>query len=101
MSENFWKAILGSSLLATIVSSIISVISSKKAENNVFTKALQFLLLGELKRQGKDHLANEEIDLEELQSYNEIFNCYKALGGNGYADALKAKVNALPIKIEE
>jgi len=87
-------AILSSSAVATIVSSIINRIDKK----DNLSKAVQLLMLGEIKLQGKDYLSIGEINLEELQAFNECYQVYKKLGGNGYAETIHSKVNALPIR---
>lgn len=89
-------AILGSSLLNTLITSLIAFIGGKTG----IVKAVQLILLDTVKRSGKEHLLQGNITMEELKEFNEKYEAYKALKGNGYAETIHKKVNSLPI-VEE
>lgn len=89
-------AIIGSGAFSALVSGLVALRGTSKKKKKSDDKALQMLLLGEIKRQGKDYLLQGEIDLEDLSAFNELYDVYKEKGGNGYAEAIHKDVNLLP-----
>ena len=95
-------AILSSSVLATLISGIFQYISKKTdkrtellAKTSDFEKGLSLLLLSSLKRDGKDIIAQGSVNKSDYDSFMATYNAYKALGGDGWADAIKTKVELL------
>lgn len=86
--------ILGSTALAAVINNLFDIIKGK----GTLKKALQILLLANLKKDGQQYIAEGHISAEELQEYREAFDVYKKLGGNGYADDVYARVKALPFE---
>ena len=96
------KIVLSSTVLVTIVNAVIQGFRDKKKAKTGINKAVQLILLGELKRQGKEHIKEGNITLEELNEFNEKYKVYKEdMSGNGYAEAVHKKVNSLPIALED
>lgn len=97
-------AIIGSGALSTLISALVSNHNMKKKSEAGQTKALQLLLLGEIKRTGRDYLAQGYLSMEDLKAYTEMYDCYHdpldkgGLGGNGFAESIYAQVKKLPIK---
>ena len=92
-------AIIGSSAFTALVSGIVTYITTKRNAERGMEKAVQLLLLGEIKRQGKQFLKDGRISAEELEEFNAMYACYhNDLGGNGFADTIVEKVKKLPIE---
>lgn len=94
-------AIIGSGALTTIISCGFTYLSAERSAKSGLTEGVQYLLLAEIKRQGRQYILEGHITLEELEAFVNLFNAYKRLGGNGYADMIMQEVMRLPIKEEE
>ena len=94
-------AILGSSVLTTIINRIFVVQDRKKQKEDATTIGVRALLQIEIKRLGKDYIAEGCIDLEDRRELVNLWNIYHdSLGGNGYLDAVMSEVNALPLRTD-
>lgn len=89
---------MGSSALSAVISGIFNVYQASKNQDTVEQKALQLLLLDNIKRSAREYISQGSVATEELESFTELYNTYKALGGNGFAEAIYKKVNSLPIQ---
>ena len=94
--------ILGSGVLSTLISCIFQARRDKKQEISKFKdgmtkfeKGMSLLLLSSLKRDGKDLKAQGTISKNEYDSFEATYNAYKSLGGDGWADSVKAEIDAL------
>lgn len=90
-------AIIGSGALSTF----ISVMAARKnarieAQQNI-EDGLASLLLAEIERRGEKYLDRGEISTDDYAKFNGIYQSYKKLGGNGYADRIKEAVDELPL----
>lgn len=101
-------AILGSSVLATIISCVFQYINKKTdkrmellAKTSDFEKGLSLLLLSSLKRDGREIIAQGAVSKSDYDSFMATYNAYKALGGDGWADAIKTKVELLERDIDD
>lgn len=92
-------AILSSTVINTIVTFIFDRIKDRKSHRNKYDEALRLILLSDIKETGKDFVKAGKINALDLQAFNEMYSCYKGLGGDGYADAVYEQVNSLEIKI--
>lgn len=60
------------------------------------TAATKFCLLGEIDRYGNFLLErNEPLTSAEYTRFTEMYNLYKKLGGDGYADSIRDRVKGL------
>lgn len=97
-------AIISSSALSALISGIFNLISSSKKSRQGVDKGVQLILLGEIKRQGREYIEQGYISAEDLEAYNEMYECYHkprsegGLGGNGFAESVYAKVKGLEIR---
>lgn len=88
-------AILGSSVIATIVSFILDRIKLKDTN----TLGIKCLLGFEIRRECERLLLIEgNINLEEFRQLEELYATYKQYNGNGFVDGLMDKVRKLPIE---
>ena len=86
-------AVLGSGVISTIISCIFQYINQKKSKQTQFEEGMSLLLLSSLKRDGKELLAQGKVSKNDYDSFCATYNAYKALGGDGWADGIKAKID--------
>lgn len=60
-------------------------------------KALCYVMLYIIEERAKDVLADGEVELDELRRLHHWHKVYKQLGGNGDANSLMKRLEALPI----
>lgn len=90
-------AIIGSSAFTAIVNALIELIKNRTGQKSLFGKALRLCLLSDLQAYGTRLASQETLTREEYNQFCEMYQCYKALKGDGYADRLKAEVDEVPI----
>lgn len=97
-------AILCGSAGAAIVSGVFGVImyrmkrrDEQDDKKDAERKALCYVMLYIIEERAKEILAAGEITLAELRRFHHWHKVYKALGGNGDADSLMERLEALPI----
>lgn len=94
-------AVLGSGVISTIISCLFQYLNDRKSKQTQLEEGMSLLLLSSLKRDGKELLAQGEMTKNEYESFNATYKAYKALGGDGWADGIKAKVDALERDLED
>ena len=97
MSENIIIAILGSSLLTTIVSSVVSYLSNNKAKDQLLNKGVMSLLGMEIRNKCEQAILRNSISLEELRQIQEMNAIYMEMGGNGFVRTLMHDIENLQI----
>lgn len=97
MSAEILWTILTSSLVAAIVSQVIGFIKALKR----YKKRDKIILFFIIKSLATDALFQGYISSGDLKILEDAYAEYKALGGNGYADTLMAKVRELPLREEK
>lgn len=95
------QVVLSSSVIAVIVEGIASIIRTVYAKKSISSKALRLILLQELKDLGLQCIKDGAISSLDLQCFNDMYDTYKSLGGDGYADRVHKAVNNLPLKLDE
>lgn len=88
-------AIIGSSAFSALITSLANYFINQKKESNAVIEALKFNTLDIIERLGDKYIIKGEITIKEKDKFDEIYNTYKALNGDGYADAYKEEVNKL------
>lgn len=91
-------AIIGSGALSALVSGIVSLINANKKSKTGLDKAVQLLLLGEIERQTDRYIETGSLTREQFKRYQETYDAYKALNGNGYAEGMMSNVRSLHIR---
>ena len=95
-----WTAIIVALISSGAVSAIINLFVNVVAQR----RALRYLILGELREVYKDLMSKAENDggvsHEDFSHFAEVYKVYKSLGGDGFADKMKSKVDNLDILIQ-
>lgn len=91
-------AVLGSGAFSALVSGIMSYLNEKRKDKKGSGKLIMMLTARELYQMGEKFVSQGYADNEELKLFTDMFKIYKEQDGNGYADALKDRVDKLPIK---
>lgn len=91
-------AIIGSGALSALISGIFGLIKDKGKKKGGVAEGVQLLLYDRIKYLGKHHIANGQIDSDDLEDIVRMWECYhNDLNGNGYLDGIMSQVKALPI----
>jgi len=96
--ETIVVAVVTSGALSTLIGCIFKIIENNENKHDQQKLVNQEMLLWRIKDGGKKALAAGEITHEEFEDLTRVYALYKALGGNGFAEAVMAKVKALPLK---
>ena len=88
-------AVLGSGVISTIISCVFQYMNQKKSKQTKFEKGMSLLLLSSLRRDGKDLTAQRKISKSDYDSFMATYDAYKSLGGDGWADGIRDKVEIL------
>ena len=82
---------------ASIVVNLIVVVASSCKTRSIVREGLRDSLYFSIRQSALDHIHASKISGEDLEAILSAYKTYKDLGGNGYAEALIAKVKALPL----
>ena len=88
-------AILGSGVISTLISCFFQAYSDKKKKLDKFEEGMRLLLLSALKRDGRDMIAQGRATKNDYDSFCAMYNAYKSLDGDGWADGVKEVVDSL------
>lgn len=88
-------AILGSSVLATIISGVFQIINNRKNKTTKLEQGMSLLLLASIKADGKQLTEQGKVSKDDYDAFCAKYHAYKSLGGDGWADGIKAKVDIL------
>ena len=92
-------AVLGSGVLSTTITQIISHVDKKKEKKNGMNQGVRLILKDRLRFLCVHYIEQGWIYCDELEDIMAMHAVYHTdLGGNGYLDALMAKVKSLPVK---
>lgn len=113
--------IIGSAGFAALVSAVVSVIATsitraqdrkereiekqeraaerEKEKGDVMKQAICLILLRNLQSFAADLLEKEAVEQRDLEQFDEMYNTYKALDGDGFADRWRADVYKKPIHL--
>lgn len=102
-------AVLGGAASAALISGTITLIQffinrkdKKNTNEDVQTKALQYLMLYIIQSRCEEYIKRGSISLHERRSLRHWHDLYhNGLGGNGDADLLMEEIDHLPHKDEE
>lgn len=108
MFVDFWQYLLTGAGGAVIIGSLISFIkwigklfSGKLNEEirkdvELCKTATRLMLLVHFQNICKEKLEEQVITLQDYQQLIDMYDSYKSLGGDGYADMLKEQLDSLP-----
>lgn len=88
-------AILSSGVLSTIIGCVFQIINNRKRKLNKLEEGICLLLLSDIRANGKKLMDQGTVSREEYAIFNASYQAYKELGGDGWADGVKASVDTL------
>ena len=104
-----WEAILSVAAVASLCNGIFTIVQmalrrrwEKSEKGSVQVKALRYIMLWILIQMAKEHITEGEItmdDRRQMHKWHEVY--HDGLGGNGDMDNLMAKVDKLPLRLED
>lgn len=95
-------AILGSSLLTTILNRIFVVLDRRKEKDSATVVGLRALLKSEIRRRGNDYIREGYVTPDDLAELHEMWQVYHTnLYGNGFLDNMMNRVNSLPLEVQK
>lgn len=94
-------SIIGSSALATLISSIVSIVTAKAKAKKGNDKLIAMMCASLLYNMAESCIAKKEVETEQLKLWLDMYKEYKTQGGNGYVDVLKKKLEQLPIRVTD
>lgn len=99
MTETIIIAILGSSLLSTIINQICNFAQRRAEEKSGVKQALRLVLKDRLRTLCVHYIQQGWIYEDELEDIITMHKCYHDdLNGNGYLDTMISKVKALEVR---
>lgn len=93
--------ILGSGVISTIISCVFQTMNNKKQKLGRFEEGMKLLLLSDVRANGKKLIEQGKVTREEYAIFNASYQAYKDLGGDGWADGVKTKVDLLERDFED
>lgn len=88
-------ALLGSSVLASLISGTFQLINNRKSKQSKMEDGIKLLLLSAVINDGEKIYSKGNISRDEYHSFMATYNAYKALGGDGWADGVKNKIETM------
>lgn len=92
---------IGSSGLSAIVIAILNHHWAKKKNSSgkldALVEAQKVLMIDRVRYLGSSYIHDGEIVLEDKENLAEMYQAYKALGGNGHLSTVMAEVERLPV----
>lgn len=89
-------AIIGSGVITKLLDVVIDYFKNKK---NPMVAGIRLCLLKDITDYGNGLIEQGSVTEMQLKAFNEGYDTYKALKGDGYADKLKKEVDNLPLKV--
>lgn len=95
-----------SAIIVAVVTPIVSAITgyvtfmlkNKKQGETLETKAMIILLRRELREQYHNLTDKQAITIEEMEEFDEVYDIYHALGGNGAGTKMHDFVHKMKVK---
>lgn len=88
-------AVLGSGAFSSVVTLWLNRYYSKQDKDSAETKATMYNLLTNLQNEARRIVALGYISRLEYNQFKDMYQCYKDMGGDGYADELKQQVEEI------
>lgn len=85
-------------ILTAAATALVAEVGRQRKEDTGINNGVRTLLYNDIKTFAKTYIARGSITMEELEDLHTMHAVYhKDLDGNGYLDAIMAKVNELPV----
>lgn len=98
-------ACIGSSGLASIIVAVLNRKWSKDDKEDSRIEAIvnaeKVVMVDRVRWLSKQYMAQGCISLDDKENLKEMYEAYKALGGNGHLDTAMAEIEKLPVGTEE
>ena len=91
-------AVVASPALTAITNAILTMIKRKKKKKTPEQKAMTVLLRRELRELYNEIKANNSVTIDELEEFDEIYEVYHDLGGNGRGTKMHDFVHTMKVK---
>lgn len=91
-------AIIGSGALSALISGVMAAMREKRKSKKGVGRAVSFLILGELERQFDKIIAKGCASRKDMKRFREVYDTYKSLGGDGYADDMLEAIKELEVQ---
>ena len=91
-------AVVASPTLTAITNAILTVLKRKKKKKTPEQKAMIVLLRRELRELYNEIKANNYVTIDELEEFDEIYEVYHDLGGNGRGTKMYDYVHNMKMK---
>ena len=101
MNTEIIIAVLSSGALSTIIGCLFQIWSNRKKKLNKLEEGICLLLLSDIRQNGKKLIEQGKVSREEYAIFNASYQAYKELGGDGWADGVKANVDCLKRDFED
>ena len=88
---------LGSGGVAAIILALLQRKWAKDDRVDALVAAQKVIMIDRVRYICKQHIAQGEICLEDKETIKEMFDAYKALGGNGHLNTIMAEVDKLKV----
>lgn len=95
---NILLAVITSGLLSTILTLIVEAVKEHKKTDDASTEGIKYCLLHSLQQEGRMLVESGHVTQLQHQQFEAMYQTYKNLHGDGYADKIKEEVGRLPIK---
>lgn len=74
------------------------IVNELRFTNKAIVSGVRELLKSELKQKHSEHMMQKFISSDDLHNFEELYNCYHNLGGNGTGTKWYDEVLTLPLK---
>lgn len=85
-------------ILSAITGYVTFMVKNKKQGETLETKAMIILLRRELREQFQTLSSQQSITIEELEEFDEVYEIYHELGGNGTGTKMYDFVHKMKVK---
>ena len=87
--------------MATLISGIFQLINNRKSKVGKLENGMSLLLLSAIIEDGKKLTQQGKISKKEHDIFMAKYEAYKSLGGDGWADSIKAEVTKLQVDYDD
>lgn len=88
---------LGSGGVAAIVLALLQRKWAKDDRVDALVNAQKVIMIDRVRYISRQHIAQGQISLEDKETIKEMFDAYKALGGNGHLNTVMSEVEKLKV----
>lgn len=104
----FFIGLLGSGVGAGIMAIVLACLQRKWKKEDKHDDRLEAIMVAQkvmmvhmVRDLGKKYIHDGEIHIEDKESLQDMYNSYKALGGNGRLTTIMNEVNALKVIVDD